>query len=67
MKQQQQQNFGDLDGMTFKVCDASRLTEQICENSVDLVCVGTAVHWFDSELFFQESLKVIGILLNCPF
>ncbi|KAI8979434.1 S-adenosyl-L-methionine-dependent methyltransferase [Mycotypha africana] len=44
--------------ITYKVGPAENLS-QFADNSVDLITVGTAFHWFDHEKFLQEAKRVL--------
>jgi ubiquinone/menaquinone biosynthesis C-methylase UbiE len=49
-------NIGERDNITYDVFPAEKANIQ--DNSVDLIIVAQAVHWFDFELFYQEVRRV---------
>lgn len=52
---------GSLDSpnVFYGVCSAEDMTSIADDESVDLVTVGTALHWFDTGRFSRECLRVL--------
>ncbi|ESO13215.1 hypothetical protein HELRODRAFT_159849 [Helobdella robusta] len=49
----------DPSRVTFLCIDALKISESFKEDSVDLILVCQAIHWFDRPKFFEECLKVL--------
>jgi ubiquinone/menaquinone biosynthesis C-methylase UbiE len=45
--------------ITYHVSSAENVTKYIPDQSIDLITVGEALHWFDVSLFFQEVQRVL--------
>lgn len=41
----------------YQVCNAEKT--KIANNSVDLICIGQALHWFNLENFYKEARRVL--------
>jgi SAM-dependent methyltransferase len=57
-------------GSKLKVCDASAEATSLASQSIDLVCVGRAFHWFDVDRSmneFRRILKPNGWFLSVAF
>lgn len=44
---------------TFVVCDSEHINDVLAPESVDLITVATAAHWFDMPKFYAAAAKVL--------
>ena len=51
--------FTNTKTLSFHVCQAEDLLSLTTENSVDLITVATAIHWFSHDQFFAAVRKVL--------
>ena len=54
---EQIENALDINGVEFKIAKAE--DSGIQSNSVDLITVATALHWFDKDAFYKEAKRVL--------
>jgi len=43
----------------YKLGSAESVNSLVAKDSVDLITVGTALHWFDIATFYEECLKML--------
>ena len=43
----------------YKLGSAESVSSLVTKDSVDLITVGTALHWFDIDTFYEECLKIL--------